>query len=252
MVGALNVTVAVIVVSCPSAPLAVNVYVVFTVGLTIWFPVHATLAGPDPSLSVHVDPFVTFQASVEDPPTSINAGVAVNDVIDVSTHLLVPVSHPHDPVVHTPQSPTAVHPHAPETHAVPVAIPAQLPQAVPASPHAVGSLVPLTHVFAVLQQPVLQIGFVEQSAEHLPPSQELFAGHWLESVQPQAFPTQTWPFASLVQSLHMMPAVPHDPVRVSSVAHVVPLQHVPTHVSVAEHAEVHVFLVASLAVSHAV
>jgi len=188
------------------------------------------LNGPDPSVSAHDTPLVTFQASVEEPPTSIVAGVAVNEVIVVSTHMFVVVSHPHAPDAHTVQSLFAVHPHTPLTHTVPAALPAQGAHASPGFPHAVGSLVPATHVPLLLQQPPLQTGFVEQSAEHLPFSHAWFDPHWLESVQPHALEMHAWPFVLFVQSAHVSPAPPQLPGWVSSVAQDPPVvQHVPLH-----------------------
>ena len=153
-------------------------------------PVQATLCGPEPSLSVQVEPFATDHASVEDPPTSIVAGVAVNDVIDVSTHELVGTSHLHEPVEQTVHALLSEHPHVPAMHAVPAVETVQSAHVVPGLPHDPGSVVPATHVRVLSQQPPLQTGFVEQSDEHLPFSHASFAPHWLESVQPHALATQ--------------------------------------------------------------
>jgi hypothetical protein len=157
-------------------------------------PVHATLAGPVPSLSVHEKPFVTFHASVDDPPTSIVPGVAVNDVIVVSTHRWVPVSQSQEPDVQTLQSEAPVHPHAvPPMHAVPDACPVQMAH-VPLAPQAPAA-VPSAQVgvaCVVSQHPPWHVSPPVQSVEqawvvvlHASP-----VGQSLEVVHPHELLTQ--------------------------------------------------------------
>lgn len=180
------------------------------------------LHGTDATVPVieQVVAFAAFQAIVKVPAVAV--AVAVSDVISVSAqtaavHEHAPASEP--PTPHA-QSVVPLHPHTPETHAVPFALPAQLAWQVPP--------------VAAEQQPPLQacdeLHEVVQAC--VARSQAKSAGQSVVALHPQVplpeVTLHTAPASAVTQFVHVPPAAPHA-VGDSGFAHVEPLQHVPLH-----------------------
>ncbi len=192
------------------------------------------LTAPTPLFTVHVTAPVVAAVTltVSAPVVASVVTVLLKPVMTASEHTL-PAPHVHAPassVLHA-QSPAVLQPHTLFTHAVPLALPAQLATHAPV---------------VVSQHPPLHGCVASHATPHWPLA--LHASSVAQSAadaQPQALATHALSSAWPAQLAHAPPAAPHDAALVSvaqkpTVPPSAKSQHAPLHGCAPSHVEVHV------------